>query len=108
MLDSRVIRLSPGDNLTVNLSTVSWDPDPGLVSVEILIVDSNGLPLHSTTSEHISRQSGWNLRISNFDIDEDSINVGIDRDGYEIMEGSVCQVDIAITDGSWDLSLIHI
>jgi hypothetical protein len=75
------------------------------VNVEILIVDSNGLQLHSTTSEHISRQSGWNLKISNFDIDEDSINVGIDRDGYEIMEGSICQVDIAITDGSWQKSI---
>ena len=41
MLDSRTIRLSPGDNMTVNLSALSWDPEPGLLSVEVLIVDSN-------------------------------------------------------------------
>ena len=105
MLDSRTIRLSPGDNMTVNLSALSWDPEPGLLSVEILIVDSNGLSLYSSTSEHIARQSGWNLKISNFEIDEDSINVGIDREGYEIMEGSICQVDIAKTDGKWQKSV---
>ena len=105
MLDSRTIRLSPGDNMTVNLSALSWDPEPGLLSVEVLIVDSNGLSLYSSTSEHIARQSGWNLKISNFDIDEDYINVGIDREGYEIMEGSICQVDIAKTDGKWQKSV---
>ena len=105
MLDSRTIRLSPGDNMTVNLSALSWDPEPGLLSVEVLIVDSNGLSLYSSTSEHIARQSGWNLKISNFDIDEDYINVGIDREGYEIMEGSICQVDIVKTDGKWQKSV---
>ena len=105
MLDSRTIRLSPGDNMTVNLSALSWDPEPGHLSVEVLIVDSNGLSLYSSTSEHIARQSGWNLKISNFDIDEDYINVGIDREGYEIMEGSICQVDIAKTDGKWQKSV---
>ena len=105
MLDSRTIRLSPGDNMTVNLSALSWDPEPGLLSVEVLIVDSNGLSLYSSTSEHIARQSGWNLKISNFEIDEDYINVGIDREGYEIMEGSICQVDIVKTDGKWQKSV---
>ena len=105
MLDNRTIRLSPGDNMTVNLSALSWDPEPGLLSVEVLIVDSNGLSLYSSTSEHIARQSGWNLKISNFEIDEDYINVGIDREGYEIMEGSICQVDIVKTDGKWQKSV---
>ena len=105
LLDSRTIRLSPGGNLTVNLSTFSWDPEPGLVSVEILIVDSNGLPLHSSSSTHIARQNGWNLKISNLDVDDDSINIGVDREGYTMMEGSVCKVDIALTDGSWQKSV---
>ena len=30
--------------------------------------------------------------------------MGIDREGYEIMEGSICQVDIAKTDGKWQKS----
>lgn len=102
ILDSRVIRLSPGENMTVNLSILSWDPVPGLVNVEILIVDSNGLPLHSESSTHVARQSGWNLKIANLEVKDATIEVGIDRQGYEMMEGSVCQVNVALTDGSWE------
>jgi hypothetical protein len=105
LLDSRTIRLNPGSSLTVNLSTFSWDPAPGVVTVEVLIVDSNGLPLHSSSSTHISRQTGWNLKISNLNVDEDSINIGVDREGYTMMEGSICQIDIALTDGSWQKSV---
>lgn len=105
LLDSKTIRLGAGSNLTVNLSTFSWDPSPGELSVEILIVDSNGLPLHSTTSTHIARQNGWNIKISNLDVDDDSINIGIDREGYTIMEGSVCKVEVALADGSWKKSV---
>ena len=105
LLDSKTIRLSPESNMTVNLSTFSWDPEPGQVTVEIIIVDSNGLPLHSSSTTHIARQNGWNLKISNLDIDDDSINVGIDREGYTIMEGSVCKVDISLADQSWKKSV---
>jgi uncharacterized membrane protein len=105
ILDSGIIRLSPGENMTLNLSTLSWDPEPGLVNVEVIIVDSNGIPLHSSSSAHISRQSGWNLKIANFDVNDETIDVGIDRQGYEIMAGSVCQITVELTDGSWQKSV---
>ena len=52
------------ESTVVNLSTSSWDPSPGLVSVEVLIIDSNGLLLYSESTSHIARQSGWNLKLS--------------------------------------------
>ena len=104
ILDSAIIRLSPGDNTTINLSVTSWDPQPGLVSVEVLIVDSNGLALHSKASNHIARQNGWNLKVATLSIDDESVVVGIDREGYSMMEGSVCKLDIAVTDGDWEQS----
>ena len=42
----------------------------------------------------MARQSGWNLKLANLIVDDDSINVGIDRNGYQIMEGSICTVEI--------------
>jgi len=104
ILDSRIIRLSPGDNTTVNLSISSWDPSPGLTNVEVVIVDSNGITLHSSSSSHISRQSGWNIKVANLVVDDSYIDVGIDRQGYEIMEGAVCKVDIE-SEGGWSQSV---
>ena len=105
ILDSGIIRLSAGDNTTINLSVLSWDPEPGLVLVEVLIVDSNGLALHSKSSSHIARQSGWNLKVATLTIDKNYVDVGIDREGYQMMEGSVCKLDIEVVDGDWQQSI---
>ncbi|MBB70701.1 MAG: hypothetical protein CMB28_06315 [Euryarchaeota archaeon] len=104
ILDNGIIRLSPGQNTTLNLSVTSWDPQPGLITVDAMIVDSNGLSLHSKSSTHIVRQSGWNLQVDLI-VNEDYIEVGIGREGYLMMEGSVCRLDIATTDGNWETSI---
>ena len=104
ILDSRTIRISPGDNITVNMSISSWDPNPGLTTVEVVIVDSNGIKLHSSASSHIARQDGWNIKVANLVVDDNYIDVGIDRQGYEIMEGSICKVDIE-SDSGWKQSV---
>ena len=106
ILDSTIIRISPNESTVVNLSTSSWDPSPGLVSVEILIVDSNGLLLYSESTSHIARQSGWNLKLSTLKVDDKFIEVGVDRIGYQKMEGSVCQLDIVVVDGNWEKSIL--
>ena len=51
------------------------------------------------------RQSGWNLRVSTLTVDDNYVEVGIDRSGYQIMEGSVCQLKIKVVDGSWEKSI---
>ena len=103
ILDNEIIRLSPGENTTINLTVSSWDPQPGLITVEALIVDSNGLSLHSKSSTHVVRQSGWNINVE-LVVNENEIIVGIGREGYEMMEGSVCKLDIAMVDGDWQTS----
>lgn len=105
ILDSAIIRLSPDDNTTVNLTVSSWDPKPGTVSVEVLIVDSNGLELYSKDSNHIVRQNGWNIAVASMSIDEKYVEIGIDREGYQIMEGSVCKLDVEVVDGDWKQSV---
>ena len=102
ILDSRTIRLSANESSIVNLSTTNWDPEPGIVSVEILIIDSNGLQLYSETTTHVARQSGWNVRVSSLVVNDNFVEVGIDRSGYQMMEGSVCQLKIEVVDGNWE------
>jgi hypothetical protein len=104
ILDNGIIRLNPGQNTTLNLSVTSWDPQPGLITVDALIMDSNGLSLHSKSSTHIVRQSGWNLLVE-LEVSEEFVTVGIGREGYQMMEGSVCKLDIATADGKWQTSI---
>ena len=80
-------------------------PTTRLISVEALIVDSNGLSLHSKSSSHIVRQSGWNVEVKTLTVDENYVIVGIDRKSYQIMEGSVCKLDIVVVDGDWQTSI---
>jgi len=105
ILDSSIIRLSPNETSTVNLSVSSWDPEPGSVTVEVLVIDSNGLELYSKSTDHIVRQSGWNLKVGSLSVDENYVDVGIDREGYQMMEGSVCKLRISIVDGDWEKSV---
>ena len=105
ILDSRTIRLSANDSSIVNMSTSNWDPKPGIVSVEVLIIDSNGIQLYSETTTHVARQSGWNVRVSSLVVDDNFVEVGIDRSGYQMMEGSVCQLKIEVVDGNWEKNI---
>ena len=105
ILDSRTIRLSANASSIVNLSTINWDPEPGIVVVEVLIIDSNGIQLHSETTTHVARQSGWNLRVSSLTVNDNFVEVGIDRTGYQMMEGSVCQLNLEVIDGNWEKSI---
>ena len=57
-------------------------PNPGQISVEVIIVDSNGLTLYSKSTDHIARQSGWNLALKSLTVGEKYIDIGIDREGY--------------------------
>ena len=105
ILDSRTIRLSANESSIVNLSVSNWDPEPGIVAVEILIIDSNGLQLYSETTTHVVRQSGWNLRVSSLVVNDNFVEVGIDRSGYQMMEGSFCQLMIEVIDGNWEKNI---
>ena len=95
-----------GQNQTVNLSVSSWDPEPGYIVVEVLIIDSNGIILYSDKTNHIARESGWNIKLSNLVVGDDFIEFGIDRVNYQIMEGSVCKVDIELDNGDWDKTIL--
>ena len=106
ILEYEVIRLNPGQNQTTNLTVSNWDPEPGFIIIDVLIVDSNGIELYSQQSTQIARQSGWNARISNLEVNENSIEFGVDRTNYQIMEGAICRVDLIMKDGDWSKSIL--
>jgi hypothetical protein len=103
MLDSAVIRLSPGENLSTNLSLNSWNPEPGLIGVEIVIIDSSGAILFKQSSSHIAHESGWNIGIAGLDVDGSWITISISRQGYEKLEGTPCILSLSSPDWSKEL-----
>ena len=38
-------------------------------------------------------------------VDDNFVEVGIDRSGYQMMEGSVCQLKIEVVDGNWERNI---
>ena len=106
ILSYEVIRISAGQNKTTNLSVSNWDPNPGFVTVDVLIIDSNGIELYSKQTTHIARQSGWNVKLSNLEVNDEYIEFGVDRNNYQIMEGSICRVDISASEGDWSTSVM--
>ena len=95
------MRLFPGETTNSMVSVSGWDPEPGAVSVELLIVDSNGIVLFQDVSDHVSRQSNWNVGLDSFIADSESITLGISRVGYQKMDNSVCTVEMSQDDGAW-------
>ena len=41
-------------------------------------------------------------------VNDNFVEVGIDRTGYQMMEGSVCQLNIEVIDGNWEKSAIDV
>ena len=105
MIDSQTIRLSPGGNITLNLTATNWDPNGGNISVEILIIDSNGLELYRQSSDHVAHDSDWNIGISSFTIDAESINIGISREGYSKLDNAICSIVISHIEGTWSKTI---
>jgi hypothetical protein len=103
MLDSAVIRLSPGENLSTNLSLNSWDPEPGLIGMEIVIIDSSGAILFKQSSSHIAHESGWNIGIAGLDVDSNWITISISRQGYDKLESVPCILSLSSPDWSRNL-----
>lgn len=103
MLDSAVIRLNPGENMSTNLSLSSWNPEPGLIGIEIVIIDSSGAILFKESSSHIARESGWNIGIAGLEVDSNWITISINRQGYEKLEGIPCILSLISADWSRDL-----
>ena len=101
LLDSGTMRLFAGQTTNSMVSVSGWDPEPGALSVELLIVDSNGISLFQDVSKHVSRQSNWNVGLDSFIADSESITLGISRVGYQKMDNSVCTVEMSQDDGAW-------
>ncbi|MDP6869822.1 MAG: hypothetical protein QGI21_03510 [Candidatus Poseidoniaceae archaeon] len=101
IIDQSQISISAGDNVSINLSMSNWDGEPGPITIETLIVDSNGLVLYSNSKSYMVRDSGWNLKINSLKVDENSIDVSIGREGYAKMGNTVCTLEISQLSGTW-------
>ena len=96
--------VSAGQEETVNISLVGWDPQPGLFDVMLTGYDQYGRNLADVQTSVIAREQGWNVGISSLTSDGD-INIGIKRNGYDLLEGAVCEL-LVEAEGGWSTTYI--
>ena len=93
-----------GQSLTVNITVENWNPDPGLIAVELDGFDQYGRLLDEVSTDVISREAGWNIGINSLSTDGD-ITVGIKRAGYTLLTDAVCELLIE-ANGGWTQTYI--
>ena len=100
ILSYEVIRISAGQ---MKQQTYLFNWTQILVSLMLMFnhrLKWNRIILKQTT--HIARQSGWNVRLSNFEVNDDFIEF-VDRH-YQIMEGQF--VELIFVRGDWSTSVM--
>ncbi len=93
-----------GESETVNISLASWNPNPGLFSVQLNGFDQYGRMLEERSLPVTSREAGWNIGINSLSTDGD-ITVGIKRTGYSLLTDAVCELLIEAS-GGWKQTYI--
>ena len=103
-LEQDVYDVAAGTSISVNMSVENWDPDAGLLTLELGAYDQYGRALETVQHETIARETGWNVGISSLTTDGD-ITVGIKRNGYALLGEAVCELRVEAA-GGWSTTYI--
>ena len=98
------IVVSAGQQETINISLVGWNPEPGLFDVMLTGYDQYGRNLADVQTSVVAREQGWNVGISSLTSNGD-INIGIKRSGYSLLENAVCEL-LVEAEGGWSTTYI--
>ena len=93
--------VSAGGNMSIDISVDQWNPDPGIFSIQILILDQYGRTLSVIEQDVIAREENWNVGISSLSSDG-SITIGISRVGYTLLDSSTCRLSVE-SDSGWSI-----
>lgn len=93
-----------GTTQRVNVTVDGWDPDAGLLTIELRGYDQFGRTLEVEQTDIVARESGWNIGINSLSTDGD-IRVGIKRTGYSVLADAVCELTVE-TSGGWSTTYI--
>ena len=86
------------------MSVENWEPDAGLLTLELGAYDQYGRALETVQHDAIARETGWNVGISSLTTDGD-ITVGIKRNGYALLGEAVCELRVEAA-GGWSTTYI--
>jgi len=94
----QVVSLDVNTNLSINLTNQQYSPEPGNIEFTLLVVDSQGRTISSTSKTATAHSSGWNIGIGTLSGDGE-VRVGISRTGYERLDGTPCFVELSHESG---------
>ena len=93
------IPANTSESFSVNSS--NWQPDAGKITLTLLIIDSYGRQIETTTKEVIARSSGWNIGIAELSANGD-IRVSIARESYQRLVGVTCLLTVESPESNWE------
>jgi len=105
-LIGNVIQLGAYENGSFEANVSEWTPQPGVIVVQIMVIDSYGRILDSQSVSVISRSSGWNLAIFSFSANDGELKISIQRSGYERLADVTCRIEIESIDSEWSTTRI--
>lgn len=100
-LDDSQFSLSANTTESFAVNTSDWKPEAGELTLTLLIVDSYGRQIQSTSKDVVARSNGWNIGISELSANGD-IRISIARDSYQRLVGITCLLTVESPGSSWE------
>jgi len=102
--DSGVV-LGKSQNQTIDINLSSWTTDAGTIELKLMFIDNYGRIIAEDEVTVVSRSSGWNIGIANFNADGD-IKIDISRTEYNRLIGVTCKLKVSAQNSNWEETLI--
>lgn len=105
VIDQQTGHLAANSSQSINLTGASWNPDAGMHTLRVTLLDGQGAVIAETSEELMHRDSNWNLGITAVELissgDSQRIVVSIVRDNHSKLSDATCQIVFTSTTGSW-------
>ena len=102
--DSGVV-LGKSQNQTIDINLSSWSTDAGTIELKLMFIDNYGRIIAEDAVTVVSRSSGWNIGIANFNADGD-IKIDISRTEYNRLIGVTCKLKVSAATSNWEETLV--
>ena len=104
-ISDSIITLGTSQNQTFNVNLSSWTTGAGAIELTLMFIDNYGRIITEDKISVISRSSGWNIGIANFNADGD-IKIDISRTEYSRLIDVTCKLTVSADNSNWEETLI--
>lgn len=106
LLEQSTIELGANESGVYDINVTSWLPDAGAIGVEVMVIDSYGRTLVTTTLQTVARSSGWNIGIYSFTTEDGDLTISIQREQYQRLADVTCRIEVVDKESSWTTTRI--